>query len=642
MGSSIDSLQQVLRDQFARKDRVALTRTYLALGDTLAQAYRHQEALESYQAGLKAAREIRSREKQFLFLNQIGYMYYWLDNYPEALIQLENARKLAAAVSVQQRIKNLSRIAEVYIGLGDYENALAAQLRALRLSEKTQDLFGLGNAHRVLSSIYWHQQNYEQAMEELKEALHAFEAHGEPKSIYTCMAAMAAVHTEQGRNYRALRVAQRSLAFADSIDYRYGQAFSTGMIGAAYQKLDDIPRAKQYILSAIEQFRALKIEFEAADFALLLADIYLMEGRDAQGLDLLHDLAQKARDISSLDLQAKAYQRLADAYAAQGDHQTALRFQRQFSQVRDSLLNEKRVNEIARLEAQYKLEKRSQQLQLQDKTHQLTRDQWYLFGYSVILLAVATGWWWAFQRFRGLRQEQDRLKFVHHHVLKSHDELVTQNRELTSMSDMFARELQRVINTLSPPVAQALQPGQVAPSEQLPHPVYQEGLNRLTRLHAGLQLYRAFDVPSEPEEVNLGEAVALAIERLPGHLRRKARQIRVKDLPTLTASRPKMIQLFEQLISNAIKFTPDAPAELLIQGYPQKDHFLISVKDKGMGIPESQLEHVFELFYCGTSQQEGNGLGLAIAKKIVEQHQGKIWIESTVSTGTIVYLSFPI
>jgi signal transduction histidine kinase len=108
--------------------------------------------------------------------------------------------------------------------------------------------------------------------------------------------------------------------------------------------------------------------------------------------------------------------------------------------------------------------------------------------------------------------------------------------------------------------------------------------------------------------------------------------------------RIKIEQVLNNLISNAIKFSyPDSVIEIGIK--PQDTWILLSVKDNGQGIPNHEIEKMFKPFETtsvkSTAGEKSTGLGLAIAKKIVEGHQGKIWVESEVNKGTAFYVKLP-
>jgi len=97
-------------------------------------------------------------------------------------------------------------------------------------------------------------------------------------------------------------------------------------------------------------------------------------------------------------------------------------------------------------------------------------------------------------------------------------------------------------------------------------------------------------------------------------------------------------------LDNAIKFSPDG-GEVRLGLKEASDHVLVSVSDQGIGIPKDQLEQIFERFYqidgSATRRFEGVGLGLAIAKQIVQAHGGKIWVESQLGERSVFYFTLP-
>ncbi len=106
----------------------------------------------------------------------------------------------------------------------------------------------------------------------------------------------------------------------------------------------------------------------------------------------------------------------------------------------------------------------------------------------------------------------------------------------------------------------------------------------------------------------------------------------------------KLKMVFNNLISNAIKFTEQGSVVVQIDSL-KDDRCVLSVRDTGIGIPREEWEHVFDMFYqvdgSTTRKFGGSGLGLAIAKEIVELHHGRLWVESTVGSGTVFYCQLP-
>lgn len=119
--------------------------------------------------------------------------------------------------------------------------------------------------------------------------------------------------------------------------------------------------------------------------------------------------------------------------------------------------------------------------------------------------------------------------------------------------------------------------------------------------------------------------------------------IKIKKIPkTIFADQTKLSQLFQNLISNAIKFTTkDIVPSIEIKGVTNKHHWQFSVKDNGIGIEEAYKEKIFLMFkrLHTTKEYEGTGIGLALCKKVIEQHNGKIWFESVPGEGTTFHFT---
>src|SRR5690606_27797019 len=107
---------------------------------------------------------------------------------------------------------------------------------------------------------------------------------------------------------------------------------------------------------------------------------------------------------------------------------------------------------------------------------------------------------------------------------------------------------------------------------------------------------------------------------------------------------PVMIsQVFSNLLSNAIKYSSRAnPAKVSVHGSITDTEIVYSISDNGIGIDIKQLPSVFELFkrMDNAKDIEGTGVGLAIVKRIVEKHQGKVWVDSELGRGSTFYLAF--
>ena len=121
-------------------------------------------------------------------------------------------------------------------------------------------------------------------------------------------------------------------------------------------------------------------------------------------------------------------------------------------------------------------------------------------------------------------------------------------------------------------------------------------------------------------------------------------EIEVTEMPQLNVYEIEMRQLFQNLIINAIKFRKkDTRLEIRISSEKINEKWKFSVSDNGIGIAPAHFERVFDIFQRlqTDGNYEGNGIGLANCKKIVQLHQGEIWVESNLAQGTTLHFTLP-
>ena len=113
--------------------------------------------------------------------------------------------------------------------------------------------------------------------------------------------------------------------------------------------------------------------------------------------------------------------------------------------------------------------------------------------------------------------------------------------------------------------------------------------------------------------------------------------IKVKPLPQIVGDESQLVQLFQNLITNAITYRSHFDPEIEISAIAQSPGWLFSIKDNGIGIDPKYAQRIFDIFQRLHPKEKysGTGIGLAICKKIVERHGGNIWVESELGSGSI-------
>jgi signal transduction histidine kinase/DNA-binding response OmpR family regulator len=147
------------------------------------------------------------------------------------------------------------------------------------------------------------------------------------------------------------------------------------------------------------------------------------------------------------------------------------------------------------------------------------------------------------------------------------------------------------------------------------------------------------------EELHLSDVVDLVVQDLGFLADEKHQELAIempRDLPPIWADKAKLQLILSNLVSNAIKFTPEG-GSIEVEALMKEDELEVTVKDTGIGIPVEEYDRIFDRFYqIGDSlrrQHHGLGLGLAIVKGLVELHQGRIWVEGRVEQGSTFFFT---
>ena len=145
-----------------------------------------------------------------------------------------------------------------------------------------------------------------------------------------------------------------------------------------------------------------------------------------------------------------------------------------------------------------------------------------------------------------------------------------------------------------------------------------------------LEMSRVGRVVNPPVRITFRELVKEALDLLAGPIAEKVIEVTAGDVEVqLYGDRRRLVELWQNLVENAIKFLGDQPAPRIEIGVARSnDEREFFIRDNGIGIEPAYAEKVFGLFEKLDQKSEGTGLGLALVKRIVEQYGGKIWIES--------------
>jgi len=171
------------------------------------------------------------------------------------------------------------------------------------------------------------------------------------------------------------------------------------------------------------------------------------------------------------------------------------------------------------------------------------------------------------------------------------------------------------------------------------------GVDQMHALISDLLSYTMLsrDQPAASEVLDLEQPLDLALENLRSAITESGAEITRTRLPSVIANQLQMVQLFQNLVANAIKYRKeDIPPVIRISARNLSGHWRVSVDDNGVGFDPATSEHIFEPFKrLHDRGTPGTGLGLAICRRIVEAHGGRIWAESQPGVGSCFHFTLP-
>jgi PAS domain S-box-containing protein len=237
------------------------------------------------------------------------------------------------------------------------------------------------------------------------------------------------------------------------------------------------------------------------------------------------------------------------------------------------------------------------------------------------------------------RSEQERERLI--------GELQRSNKELEQFAYVASHDLQEPLRMVGSYTTLLEKRYKEQLDERAREYIYfaVDGAERMQKLIEGLLAYsRITRRGAEFKRVNLNKVFSAALSNLSVTVEEARAEIAKEELPVVSGDETQMVQLFQNLIGNAVKYRkPDAPPKVHVSGRRDGRSWVFSVKDNGIGIEAKYYEKIFQIFQRLHTRSEyaGTGIGLALCKRIVERHYGRIWVESVPGEGSTFFFSIP-
>ena len=620
--NQIDSLQRLLSKT---KDSVSRADILYKLGIS---SYRvdPNRSIEYGKACLKIARDLEhmvliSNAYQVLCVSHLNLGDYDLA-IDYALKEIEAAKKSGRNTHIATGYHDL---ALVYDDIGEYQKSLANNFKALQLRRSLidsteQNLYGyrsLGFSYNNIGAVYFSISKLDSALFYFKKGLEVRIIANHEYGIAESYTNMGFIYEHLGMLDSALYYGHKSLQIEKKINDLQGIANTYINLASANYKKGNINEAKNFL-----------------DSSITIANEVYIPKRLLEAYDLYKDI-----------------------HTDQGDYERALEFYEQYANLKDSVFNAEKANQIANLEIKYEAQRKESEIEFLKsetalKEAALNRQQILrniIIGGAVILIILIL---MLFHRYRYAQ----KLKMIEAERVQELDRI--KSNFFANISHEFRTPLTLIKGSLH----KLMQNNPVKDSRdlQLEYQSMQRHTNRLLQLiNQLLELSRLDDgkVSLKTVKREFSSYLKRIVISFASFAEQRKINLLFNDAPVdapgsnygiyVYFDAEKIDKIFYNLLANAIRFAPEnGEVKVTLNIMEEADFLEIKISNTGEGIPPEKLPYVFDRFYQAddnsTRRYEGTGIGLSMVKELIELHRGTITAESTPGVLTVFTVTLPL
>lgn len=560
-----------------------------------------------YKQAIQVAKQVKDYYTHAASLNNIGLLAtvqgnhnIGIEHFHEAIVLFDSQVKDESKISLKALM--LANLGFSYFGLEEYRKAFTYQKEAIELAEKYNIKFIPSQYMDDLARSAANMGDYEQAEDFYQNAIVLQTETGDYESIIHTFLHFLEMKMEQQKYEEAKALGQKAVILAAERDFPI-------LLADGLNKLSEIARLTN-----------------KADEALVYADSAL----------------QLSKEIFNFKHEQTATFQLAQAMAMKGDYFGAFNNLMAHLEINDRIAKDEKSAITTEIEAKYQNRIYEQKVQyLEDQQQEQRKNIRLLIGLiimTLLSLVVISGYLYKRnQSNRIIRNKNEVLeKYISYNLqlenfayIASHD-LKSPLRNVVSFSQLLSRRIK----------------DRLSAEEQDYFNFIIAGTKEMSTLIDDLLNYSIVQREKlNIDKIRINELVGRILLRSQPIIEEVAAEIKNNVPQTLIDGDPiKLTQLLQNLLQNALKFHKPGEAPIVEINFTEQDKdYLFEVRDYGIGIESQYFDKVFMIFkrLHTKKEYEGTGIGLAICKKIVEQHGGKIWIRSEENEGSSFFFTLP-
>lgn len=612
--------------------------------------YKADSMLTIANKALQLSKAINYKEGEILALNHIGSYYSDKGNLEKATQIISNGLKLAQNNKFyNQVLKAHNDLGIVYFRNNDYENALNEYLKGVELGIRLDNKVLLSSINENIAIMYATQGDDDEALKYFTIARKLNEEINDISRLVQTDINIARTYLDMGKLNLAMSSINSNIHYLEENKIMAWLAYAYELKGKIYYQQKKYKWAMQWYNQSMSLHNT-SVEDEIMKIPLLI-------GMAETDFELNNDIVAEKNAVKALEISKKLNDLLSVGKSAEllfkikkknNDLKKAIHYHEIFKEISDSLVRNESVNNLLMLKAKFNHEKQKKNL-IRENEKALALQKNYIYAALMVLLVMVVIIFLISKNQKIQKELNDELQLKKVDLEKNEIKLKSINETKDKMFSIIGHDLRGPIGAFQG-LLQLSKNGQLNQAEFLNFvPKLKTDIDNISFTLNNLLSWGQSQMNgsvTRPRLVVIENLVKNNIDLFSEIASNKSIKFNVQfSKNTQVWTDPDQLNIIlRNLISNALKFTPKN-GFITIRVNEKNKHCQVSVEDTGIGIKKENLNKLFQkglnITTYGTEDEKGTGLGLVLCKEMVENNNGKIWVESILNEGTSFYFTLP-
>ncbi len=594
----------------------------------------------------------------------LGIVKYYQSEYMDAMQYLDKALPIKQELKDSAEIGHILRIqGVVYFRNSQLKKAVEKYTEALKIYEKIEEQDGIASCYANLGLIYQEQEEYPKAIEFIEKSIEILKKLKNDIKIAKNYNNLGIVYDESGNIDKAMYYYKRAAKIYEKKEFKQSLAITYNNIGCILIDENNFNEAKRYLDGALKINKKLNNPESVTRNLMNLAKLFRLKQDYQVALERLKEVLTLADSIESIDLKMEVLEEYYLTYSKLSNHSKALEYYLKFNELKDSINENKYNKKILALQKMFETEQKDKKITLLNaenkvKNEQIQRQKTISYlQVSVLILFIIIAFL-VFRMYRKKKNTAQLLEKQNKYISEQSDEIKSQNelleaqtKKLQELDELKSRFFANISHEFRTPLTLILGPAEQmlknnANSNELAMIIkHAKRLRQLIDQLLEISKIEKGALKLKPIQADFSAFIRTMTASFESWAAEKQLKLNFSSKPESFLScfdKDKMEKVFNNLISNAIKFS-NTTSSIDINLQLIDNDVQLKLHDHGKGIPQNQLEHIFDRFYQveGQDKSVGTGIGLSLTKELVQLHGGNILVESEVNKGTTFIVTIP-